>query len=282
MIISALSAGRSARRWGRETSWQASPFRRLGLPTLIFAAIVGYFAFYGGNRVLLGVCTFLFFVELARAGLRQYRNPEVQELKRQAANRKEGGVSEKKHALSVSIKLIWHRVMLRGPFWGMHDIAIPGSNAQLDHLWIGRFGVVHDDSKKRAGKFEVHKEVLWRVFYDTNAKRRQERVNVESTLFETSSLEKIFKGKNGRGKFSYVPVRTIWSVRQPENIKNKGPARFGIYENGRLRYDRWNSEGVEIFDHKRTAAYVASLPKALTRKEARTLYLHLRSKLYQK
>lgn len=256
------NAGSSARKWGREAAWEASSFRRMGLPTGLFASMMFGLAISGTSLFIVVPCSLIFFVYFCAALKARDKSRSVQELRRDAINRKAGGKDEMRSAWEIHRSFFWKMITGRGPCRALHDRKIPKSGANLDHIVITRQGVTYVDRKRWTSKFEMYNDQLFYGYSKTH-NTKSKPVKVDPTKFEADEIAKVLN--KGTLKKFHVPLRVCWSVSTHNKLQIHDTQRRAVYRS-------WELDEVKILDKRDSRKFIHHGPKVLTRKEVKEVW----------
>jgi hypothetical protein len=191
-------AGRSARIHARKLEWQAHPLR-IFTPHVMAIGAFAAALFYGGvaPTIVFWVCLPLAVYFLGVVAYR--RHSKAGEMRAEAKRYRVGARTERKTARTLR-QLGLRRLLHREAWFVLHDRAIEGSEANIDHIAIGPPGIVVIDTKSRQRKWDPQGNWL---FYDHRP------VDVTSSAWET---EKVINAVNRKFGVQGVPVRSCWAI----------------------------------------------------------------------
>lgn len=123
------------------------------------------------------------------------------EAKRAEAKRYRTGARTERGTARVLRRLSARRLTRHEQWFILNDRSIPGSNANIDHIVIGPYGVANVDTKSRNRRWTIENDNV--LYYDGQL------VKVETTAWESGELQKALNKKFGR---NLVPVRSCWAI----------------------------------------------------------------------
>lgn len=276
-MVGVFRAGRSARRWSRRLAWEVNPIRRYGRHYLIIGGVLFGLTQTGADPALMGFVGFLFIAFATLLTRHALAQPEVKAQRLQVKNTKKGGKTERRFAFRLYFGFLPWRLLGQGPFVLLPDRGIPGSNANIDMLFVSRKGVFNIDPKDWVGLFEV---TFGALFYGRNERYQKtgQRVDVGPTKFETGEIRKALSRKTFGGV--KVPVRACWAVHQRTRLRiietrytddHKGTAQ--------VAHSEWTVDGIKIMDKRRVTRWVViGGEKVLTRRQVKEVGRDLRNK----
>ncbi len=268
-MLGVLNAGRSARKWGRKTSRQASIIGRFWHVYAIWVSsvLVGWkFVSDQSRPTMLFVAAVLFGV-ITLTAKHQMRGLDRATIKREAANRSNGGRAELRFAIRLQRKLLWYRLLGRGPFFVLADRKMPTGEAQLDFIVISKAGVFNADTKEWRGRFDVFNGEL---YYGRNERFEKYGEMVKPRLkghhAETKALRSVAGTKTPTYSLCAVDTgkrRRVRFFEQKDLDDSKGRHT--------LTHFRWTCDGVPFMDVRDAPGFIAKMPKVMNRYQAKTL-----------